>query len=293
MSEEKKVSPGQAQKTERVLGTNELALIENHSDLNAYPKTKAYIKACASYFAVNNNFIRKAITNRNTIENTLKYYDEFDIDLSVSKHYLFNKARPTPMQVIAMITGEKDGDLKKKYAEEMTVINSKVSSKENMEQQFNDITKSAFSKYSINPYRKELNYKQLSVLDEMMVSYINYQAYIIIYLKIGIVNNSKNYGLSTHFNHISAVKGEELNYLNNSLTLYFKSKMFINNVIEDNVVKDNIPKAFIDYVNLPAFTEEYDNNRTTETYDTFKSLFTNIDKMKKEDYFLNKNISLD
>jgi len=275
---------------ERVMSNKEIALLEKHEELIGYPATKTYIKSCVSFFPTNNNFIIQAIKNKDTIENTLKFYDLGDIETAISKHYVYNKARPTPLQVVAMITGEKDGDLKKRYVEDMrTATYSKRGNNAN-EEYYKQLASQALKRYSYDIYRKQINHKQRTALDDMMVTYIFFQAYILAYLKNGIINNSKNKGLSSHFNHISTIQDEPVNYLVNSLTNYFKSDEYVQEVIMNNNIKDNIPDAFKEYLAEPQFMEEeeQDIKKEQDINDTFKPLTINIDKKNKENYFQNK-----
>jgi hypothetical protein len=232
----------------RVLMEDELEYL---SDLLIdYPKTKAYIRQSALIFPMSKKTIEKSINAKQVIENTLFYFSEEDITFAINQTYKYNKGRPTPMQVVAILTGDTEGNLKKKMMTDKKEAEDTNEIIDGIISDFKKMNWSAWMQYIEGNKRKEViknkEPPKIEIIDELMKNLIELQAYLLTYFKRNKAN-FHNIGLSTHFSHIPHPSTKETNLNSNYLT-YLRSNEFKNFVLQGNYININIPNCFVNYV---------------------------------------------
>jgi hypothetical protein len=237
-----------------------LALIE--SEFDGYPKAKAYVEQLYLLFPVGDVLIQKMINGKSTIEATLTDYAEYDIKFAIKQCFKFNKGRPTTNQVVAVLTGDKEEETKKRELEQSKSEQSHFELFNRVKGEYDELIKLSLSTYLTrhNQIRKTIydNYGicTLKVLDELMENFIQMQARALTFR----VKNMDGIGLplSKHFHFISSVNGELASYPRKCFTTFLRSSFFEEKVKQKGKLSINIPTSFIEYIetNFKKQTQE-------------------------------------
>lgn len=236
--------------------------------LKGYPKAKIYIRQISLIYPISKKTIEKLINARQTIEHHFADIYEQNIIYGINQCFRFNKSRPSPAQVIAMITGDSVAEQKQieinKSNNEKTEYERYRKAKEKYETLRNEALENYKTNQSSASIRQrfkreaELNPRMydspIKVLDEIMADFISMQALILSYGLAGI--KGFGIGISSHLAKISAKSKERLNgkpprpprLPDDCFTMYFRSKEFWDGVKKGGIVRTEIPTAFIEYI---------------------------------------------
>lgn len=234
--------------------------------LKRYPKTKTYIKQISLIYPISKKTIEKMVNARNTIEHHFSEIYEQNIIYGINQCFRFNKSRPSPAQVIAMITGDTTAEQKQKEMDKSKNEKTELEKCKETKEKYENLRTEALKVYkgqnkdnpNINPVRErfkqelELNSSMtyptpLEILDEIMTDYISIQAHVLSY---GIARlNGYGLGITHHLAKISIKpKGQPTRLLDDCFTMYLRSKGYIEQVIKLRTIRTEVPTAFIEYV---------------------------------------------
>ena len=256
--------------------------------LKNYPKTKTYIKQISLIYQVSKKTLEKFVNARMIIEHHFKDIYQENIIYGINQCFRFNKSRPSPAQVVAMITGDSIANLKHKELEKNKNEKTEFEKYKEASEKYKQLRQDAIYNYKTNnTIRKQLNtdtYNKanynisstpLEVLDEIMIDYISIQAHI---LSFGVLRlNGYGIGISSRLSKIFLNRSNKsdktyndytrntintINTNNNSrntnncFTMYLRSNEYQEEVIRFGIVKTDVPKEFIEYLK-----ELFINNR--------------------------------
>ncbi|MDD2840331.1 MAG: hypothetical protein PHY80_04380 [Rickettsiales bacterium] len=267
--------------------------------LKNYPKTKTYITQIYLIYPISKKAIEKAINARITIEHHFKDIYQENIIYGINQCFRFNKSRPSPAQVIAMITGDTVAELKQKEMEKHKSEKTEIEKYKEAKEKYQTLRDEALKQYfgedtdkkninnqnsnqnrnsnqntnsTTNPIRQKFKTESqpyshpnmyptpIEILDEIMTDFISIQAHI---LSFGIAKlNGYGIGISNHLSKISTKPNDQSSRLmDDCFTMYLRSKPFRDQVIKSGIVRTEIPTAFINYTeDLIAKHEMYERN---------------------------------
>jgi hypothetical protein len=255
--------------------------------LKGYPKTKTYITQIYLIYPISKKAIEKFINARITIEHHFKDIYQENIIYGINQCFRFNKSRPSPAQVIAMITGDTVAELKHKEMDKHKTEKTEIEKYKEAKEKYQNLRDEALKQYfgenidrkntdnqntnsTTNSTRQRFkNESQLhqfmyptpiEVLDEIMTDFISIQAHI---LSFGIAKlNGYGIGITSHLSKISTKPNDQSSRLmDDCFTMYLRSKPFRDQVIKSGIVRTEIPNAFTNYVeDLIVKHEMYERN---------------------------------
>lgn len=248
--------------------------------LKNYPKTKAYITQIYLIYPISKKAIEKAINARITIEHHFKDIYQENIVYGINQCFRFNKSRPSPAQVIAMITGDTVAELKHKEMDKHKNEKSEVEKYKEVKEKYQNLRDEALKQYfaenkenqNINPIRQKFKTESqpyshpnmyptpIEILDEIMTDFISIQAHI---LSFGIAKiNGCGIGITNHLSKISTKpSNQSTRLLDDCFTMYLRSKPFRDQVIKSGTIRTEIPTAFTNYIeDLIVKHEMYERN---------------------------------
>lgn len=270
--------------------------------LKNYPKTKTYITQIYLIYPISKKAIEKAINARITIEYHFKDIYQENIIYGINQCFRFNKSRPSPVQVIAMITGDTVAELKHKEMDKHKNEKSETDKYKEAKEKYETLRSEALklymgenkdnqtqnqnqtniknnnqinnSTYKPNPTRQRFKSESelhplmypapIEILDEIMTDFISIQAHI---LSFGVAKlNGYGIGVTNHFSKISTKpKGQPTRLLDDCFTMYLRSKSFQERVIKSGMVRTEIPDKFINYIeDLIMKHEMYERNNNKQ-----------------------------
>ena len=129
--------------------------------LKNYPKTKTYITQIYLIYPISKKAIEKAINARITIEHHFQDTYQENIIYGINQCFRFNKSRPSPAQVIDMITGDTVAELKHKetdkHKNEKSEVEKYKEAKEKYESLRNEALKQYFGEDRDNQNNNQIN----------------------------------------------------------------------------------------------------------------------------------------
>ncbi|MDD2839999.1 MAG: hypothetical protein PHY80_02615 [Rickettsiales bacterium] len=246
--------------------------------LKNYPKTKTYITQIYLIYPISKKAIEKFINARITIEHHFKDIYQENIIYGINQCFRFNKSRPSPAQVIAMITGDTVAELKHKEMDKHKNEKSEVEKYKEAKEKYQNLRDEALKQYfgenkenpNINPIRQKFKTESqlhqfiyptpIEILDEIMTDFISIQAHI---LSFGMARlNGCGIGITNHLSKISTKSNEQTTrLLDDCFTMYLRSKPFRDQVIKSGIVRTETPEKFINYIeDLIMKHERYERN---------------------------------
>jgi len=272
--------------TEDKLQTEE-DLSKYNDILKNYPKTKTYITQIYLIYPISKKAIEKFINARITIEHHFKDIYQENIVYGINQCFRFNKSRPSPAQVVAMITGDTVAELKHKEMDKHKNEKNEVEKYKEAKDKYQNLRDEALKQYfgenrdnqnsnqntnstTTNQIRQKFKSESqlhplmyptpIEILDEIMTDFISIQAHI---LSFGIAKiNGCGIGITNHLSKISTKSNEQTTrLLDDCFTMYLRSKPFRDQVIKSGIVRTEIPEKFINYIeDLIVKHEMYERN---------------------------------
>lgn len=225
------------------------------------PKAKTYIRQIALIYPISKKTIEKLINARQTIEHHFADTYEQNIIYGINQCFRFNKSRPSPAQVIAMITGDSIAELKQKEMDKNKSEKTELEKCKAAKEKYEALRKEALENYKNNPTTAAIRQRfkieseansnmydlPIKVLYEIMGDFINIQAHILSYGMAKLTGYGL--GITSHFSKISTKpKHETKRLLDDCFTMYLRSKQYREQVMKSGVVRTEVPTAFVEYV---------------------------------------------
>lgn len=251
--------------------------------LKSYPKTKTYIKQTALIYSISKKTIEKLINARITIEYYFKDTYQENIIYGINQCFRFNKSRPFPAQVVAMITGDSIAELKHKELEKNRTEKTESEKYKEAKHKYETLRNEAIESYkrneansrirqALNTDKYKLNYKAYStpieVLDEIMIDYISIQAHI---LSFGISKlNGYGIGITEHLSKISAKA--EIEETRNAMKEKYAETQYTKTQYAETQKNTNRPEP--QNTNKPETQSEYNSNNNNNSTGLLNNCFT-------------------
>jgi len=233
--------------------------------LKNYPKTKTYITQIYLIYPISKKAIEKFINARITIEHHFSDIYQANIIYGINQCFRFSKSRPSPAQVIAMITGDTLAELKHKEMDKHKNEKTEVDKYKEAKEKYESLRSEALKLYmgenkenpNINPTKQRFETESqlhqlmyptpIEILDEIMTDFISIQAHI---LSFGLARlNGYGIGMTNHLSKISIKpKGQPTRLLDDCFTMYLRSKPFQERVIKSGIARTEIPDASANYI---------------------------------------------
>ena len=248
--------------------------------LKNYPKTKTYITQIYLIYPISKKAIEKAINARITIEHHFQDTYQENIIYGINQCFRFNKSRPSPAQVIAMITGDTVAELKHKETDKHKNEKTEVEKYKEAKEKYDSLRSEALKVYfgedrdmdlaTTNPTRQRFKSESelrslmyptpIHILDEIMTDFISIQAHILSFGALKL--NGCGIGITNHLSRISTKPANQpTRLLDDCFTVYLRSKPYRDQVIKSGIVRTEIPDKFIKYVeDLILKHEMYERN---------------------------------
>ncbi|HSQ97523.1 MAG TPA: hypothetical protein VLL98_02270 [Rickettsiales bacterium] len=257
--------------------------------LRGYPKTKTYITQIYLIYPISKKAIEKFINARITIEHHFKDIYQENIVYGINQCFRFNKSRPSPAQVVAMITGDTVAELKHKEMDKHKNEKNEVEKYKEAKDKYQNLRDEALKQYfgenrdnqnsnqntnstTTNQIRQKFKTESqpyshpnmyptpIEILDEIMTDFISIQAHILSFGTAKI--NGCGIGITNHLSKISTKpSNQSTRLLDDCFTMYLRSKPFRDQVIKSGIVRIEIPTAFTNYVeDLIVKHEMYERN---------------------------------